>query len=231
MKILALMRKEMREILPWVILAVIVFTLVGAFVMKSEMNHPRAHFYLDQIKAGEAVSPYRMFNHSVLTVNGAWLFMISLAMGIALAVRQFWIPFFTKTWQFELHRSVSRSTILFAKMLTAAIGFCIPVGGIWIAMYMFACRPGVFPIPPSLRNFTEGWVFIGLGLLVYLAVSLAALTRAKFYTTKTFGPLFATFIIAMTINQTSIYWGFGVLAVGILMLLSQVAYTFLNREF
>jgi hypothetical protein len=231
MKMLALMRKEMREIFPWVLLAAIVFASVGAVVIKMEMDHSRYRWNFDQTKAGETINVYYLFQYSVLTMNGAWLFATSLAMGIVLAIRQFWIPFFTKTWQFELHRSVKRSTILFTKMLTAVIGFCMSIGLVWIAFYMYACRPGVFSVPPAFRNFLEGWVFIGMGLLVYLAMSLMALTRARWYTTKIFGPLFAAFIIGITINQTTLYRGITVLAVGIVMLFSQVAYTFLNREF
>ncbi len=231
MKMLALIRKEMREILPWVLLAAIVFASVGAFVTKMEMEHSRYSWNSNQIKAGETINVYHLFHYSVLTINGAWLFGTSLAMGIVLGIRQFWIPFFTKTWQFELHRSVSRSTILLAKMLTAIICFAMSVGLIWVALYLYASREGVFPIPPSFRNFMEGWIFIGMGLLVYLSISLTALTRARWYTTKIFGPLFATLVIFRTITQVNLYWAFGVLAVGMALLLCQVAYTFLNREF
>ena len=231
MKILALMRKETREIFPWVLLGVIVFASGAAFMTKMEIAHPRYDWQYGQIEAGKMVDYYSLFVYSSWGGSGSWLFVVSIAMGIAVGVRQFWIPFFTKTWQFELHRSVSRSTILFTKMFAAVMGICVTVGLLWTALYLYASRPGVFIVPPSWRNFMEGWVFTGMGLLVYLSISLAALTRAKWYTTKIFGPLFAAFIIGLIISQTSLYRAFGILVVGMVMLFSQAAYTFLNREF
>lgn len=231
MKFIALIRKEMREILPWTLLATIAFAAISIFVMKMEMINSGSNWNHDQIKPGEPVSNYVLFEYSVLTIQGAWLFAVSLAMGIVLAIRQFWIPFFTKTWQFEIHRSVKRVTILRAKILTAISGIIIPLGSIWTALYLYACKPGVFTFPPSFRNYIEGWIFITMGLLIYFAISLTALTRARWYTTKITGPLFATFIITITMSCITLNWAFAYMTIGIIMLLSQVAHTFLNREF
>ncbi|GAI48504.1 unnamed protein product, partial [marine sediment metagenome] len=71
----------------------------------------------------------------------------------------------------------------------------------WVALYWYANRPEVFPIPQTVRVFIEGWIFIMLGLVTYLGTALSSLSTAKWYTTKIFGLAFATVIIVTTLSQ------------------------------
>ena len=231
MRFSALLRKELRECMPWILLAAIAFLAIGGFVLRMETRTQRDNWYYSRIEPGSTVELYRLIRFTVLTLSGVWLFLISIGLGLALGIRQFWMAHFTKTWSFELHRSVSRVTILFAKLCAAITGFFISIGIVWIILYQYACRPGLFIIPPAFRVFIEGWIFIALGYVAYLGTALVGLIEARWYTTKIFGLGFATFVVFMTLYQWKLTWAFVAFIIGFAILLSQIIYTFLNREF
>ena len=230
MRFFALLRKELRECLPWMLLAAVVFFVIGGFVLRIEVHHPRSNWYYSRISPGTSVDIYRLLHYPVLSLSGVWLFLISIGLGLALGVQQFWMAYFTKVWSFELYRSVSKATILSVKICAAITAFIL-TGIVWIVLYRYTCRPGLFTAPPSLRNFVEGWIFIALGFVIYLGTALVSLRRARWYTTKIFGLVFATLIIFITIFQWNLSWAFTALIFGVVILLSQITYTFLNREF
>ncbi len=231
MKFLTLMQKELREILPWILLAAISFLAIGLFLITMESHHPNYSWRFQNINPGAEVRLNDIIMPSVLTMNGVWLFTVSLSLGLVLGIRQFWIAFITKTWAFEFHRSVKRQTVLYAKLSAAIIAFLLALGAIWTFFYIYSSRPGVFMVRPSFRNFLEGWIFIALGFIAYLATALTALAGTRWYTTKIFGLAFAFLIVCRTISQSNPGWALITLIIGAVILLSQVTYTFLNREF
>lgn len=231
MRISALLRKELRECLPWMLLAAIVFLAFGGFFLRALAYEQRHYRYYPNFSAGTLVEPGQLTQHTPLLLTGSCLFCLSIGLGLVLGIRQFWIPNFTRTWPFLLHRSVRRKTILAAKLIAASIAFVISIGPVWIGLYWYACRPEVFPIPPTFRVFIEGWIFIMLGLVAYLGTALSGLSTANWYTTKIFGLAFATVIIVTTLSQWTLVGIFAVIAVSIAILLSQIFDTFLRREF
>ncbi|MHC4396909.1 MAG: hypothetical protein ACYS1A_14775 [Planctomycetota bacterium] len=230
MRFLTLMWKEFRESLPGLLSAAIVLLAIGGFILRVETQNQRPNWYYSRIIPGETVDAYRLIHHTVLTLPGVWLLLVSIGLGLALGVRQFWMAYFTKTWSFELHRSVSRATILSAKLCIALLGFCISVGIVWTIFYYYSCRPRLFMIPPAFRIFIEGWIFIALGFVTYLGTALVGLSEARWYTTKIVGLGFAT-LVFFTIFHWKLSWVFATLIIGVVILLSQIIYTFLNREF
>lgn len=221
MRFSALLKKELRESLPWMLLAAVAFFATCGFVLYAEFRNT--------VRYG-----YRHLSHSVYSgINeiGPLLLLSSIGLGLALGIRHFWIPHFTRTWPFLLHRSTDRQIILTAKLTAAAIAFIISLGTVWIAFYWYACREGTFEIPPTARTFIEGWFFIMLGLVVYLATTLAGLSTARWYTTKIFGLAFATIVIILTFVQWRLASAFAVITVSVAILLSQIYDTFGKREF
>lgn len=231
MKFLVLMRKELRESLPWILLVGIGLLAVGGLMLRMETRMDRHGWRYSQLSPGAPVSTYQLTRHSALTLPGVWLLVASIGLGLALGVRHFWMPHFTRTWPFLLHRSVPRISILGAKLAAAVVGFVASLGVVWIVLYWYASRPQIFPVPVPVRVFVEGWVFIVMGLAVYLATALTGLSRARWYTTKIFGLAFATLIFFVTVLQWSIVWAFSGIIVSIVILLSQVIGSFLNREY
>ena len=231
MRFSALLRKELRESLPWMLLTAIVFLAIGGFILRAQAYHGSPNWYYSSLSPGNVVDSYQIIRYSPLRMIGSWLLVTSFGLGLALGVRHFWIPLFTKTWSFLLHRSVSRQTILGAKLTAATVAFVVSLGFGWTVLYRLACRSELFMLPPPGRVFIEGWLFIVLGLVAYLGAALTALSTARWYTTKIFGLAFATVVICMIFSQWRLSWAFAIVIIGIVVLLSQIIDTFLNREF
>ena len=117
-------------------------------------------------------------------------------------------------------------------MITATvITLVVFTGGSWTLLFLYASLPKLFVLPPTLRVYIEGWLFISLGLVFYLGIVLSGISTAKWYTTKMFGITFAGIILIVTFMSLDILWAFAVIAAGILILGIQVFSVFLNREF
>jgi uncharacterized membrane protein len=231
MRFWVLVRKEFRESLPWLLLAAIVFFGFGGFCLREKAYQVDRNWDYSNLSPGSIVETYWLTRSSPLAATGTWLLLTSIGLGLTLGVRHFWIPYFTGTWPFLLHRSANRKSILAAKLTTATIVFVISLGTLWLCLYWYANRPELFMIPQTARVFIEGWIFIVLGFIAYLGTALSGLSTAKWYTTRIFGLAFATVIIIVTLSQWRLAWAFVVIAIGVSILLSQIIDLFLNREF
>lgn len=231
MKFLMLLRKELRESLPWILLAAIALLVIGGIALRLEIRSGRSGWSYPNLSPGATVNTYSFCQLSSLWIAGSWLFAISIALGLALGVQHFWIPHFTRTWPFLLHRSVGKMTILAAKLTAAAIGCILPLGAVWLALYWHACRSDAFGLPVPARVFIDGMILIVLGLVVYLGTALTGLGRARWYTTKIFGLAFAALVLFIATVQCGLVWALVIMVVSIMILLSQVIDTFLKREY
>ena len=231
MKLLMLVRKELRESLPWLLLAGFALFVVGAFLLRAEIQFERANWSYSQLKPGTTIETHRLMIYSALAGPAAWLYCVSMALGLVLAVVQFWLPGFTKTWPFLLHRSTDRSVILAAKLTAAVAGFGLSLGTAWIILYAYASTPGVFPIPAPARIFANGWIYMAWGLVVYLGAVLTGLSRARWYTTRVFGLVFAGMAILAGAVDCTFFWACIIIVVTGVILLAQVCNAFLKREY
>ncbi len=231
MRFSTLLRKELRECLPWMLLAAIVFLAFGGGFLRAIAYDQSDYRYYPNFSAGTLVGSGQLTQHTPLFPTGPWLVCSSLGLGLILGVRHFWIPHFTRTWPFLLHRSAGRKTILAGKLTAASITLAISLGPVWIALYWYAGQPEVFTEPQNSRVFIEGWIFIMLGFVTYLGTTLSGLSTAKWYSTKIFGLVFAALIIIAVISQWRLVSVFATIIIGVLLLLSQIIDTFLNREF
>jgi hypothetical protein len=200
-------------------------------MLRMEAYYGRPTRYLSRLSPGTTINPSTFTHYSVLQVSAVWLVVISIGLGLILGARHFGIPFFTRTWPFLLHRSTGRMTILAAKLTAATIAIVVSLGTAWLILYLYACRPGMFAIPPSYTNLTDGWLFTVLGLVVYLATALSALSTARWYTTKIFGLLLVTIVISVMSVETSRPWFITITTLTAAILLSQIIHIFLTREF
>lgn len=229
MRFIALLKKELRECLPWLILAAIVFAFFGSVSLQSSASLQRHYGRVPD--PGVTVRYYELTERSLLSGIGLLLFTISVGLGLVLGGRQFWMPHFIKTWAFTIHRSTRHSTILCAKFGAAITAFILGLGVIWTLFYFYTSKPGLFPYPPRSRGFIEGWILIILGLLVYFGAALSGLSEAKWYTTKIFGIAFAAVVLMLAPLWPSLAYCFVIIIVSLVVMLSQIIYTFQNREF
>lgn len=232
MRFLALLRKELRESLPWLLLAGLLLLAVGLLVLGGAARFSEWRYWQSNpgMAPGETVNTWRLLRPTKLELPGIWLAFIAPSLGLILAVRQFWFPLFTRTWSFLLHRSVRRTTILGAKLVTAAI-FLVVVGLIWTGLYWYACRPDRFPLPEPPQMLLNGWIYVALGLLVYLGAALSALSEARWYTTRIFGLAFAVVALFVILCQWRLIWVAVLMVLALAVVLIQTLAAFLSREF
>ena len=235
MRFIALLKKEVREILQWLLLAFIAFAGIGTLMLRTMIRNPDFGGQYDRlIEPGKETPMYALvyyFNIEPLRFVGPLLFLVCISLGFVVAIRQFWGPGLLKTWAFTIHRSMSKATILAVKFSAAIIALVTSCGLVWTLFYWYASRPGVLPILIRSRIFIEGWIFVIFGLVAYFGAALSGLSTARWYTTKIFAIIFAMGILSMARKQTDLLSCFLVITIGIVILVSQIIHTFLNREF
>lgn len=232
MRFMALLRKELRESLPWIVLAVITLLVLGGFAIRMQARYDLNRWRFDAFEPGKVVDdPYELLNRSMLNDASLLLLYVSAGLGLILAGRHFGLPFLTRTWPFLLHRSSTRMAILGAKLLAAAIAQVVCIGLIWLLLFKYASSPGLVTIPPPTRAAVDGFFFILFGLLVYWGTALSALSTSRWYTTRVFGLAFATVVVLAVASSSSRPWGLVTIFIAALILLSQIVHTFQTREF
>jgi len=233
MRFLALLRKELRESLPWLLLAGLLLLGVGLLRLGPLNRFSTVEYwqYTNGLTPGETVDPHRLLRPGLLRWPGLWLAWMAPALGLILGVRHFWMPLFTRTWSFLLHRSAARPTILWAKLTAATAGLVLSLGASWTFLYWYARRPEVFPIPESAKALASGWIYIALGLVIYLGTAVSALSTARWYTTRIFGLAFAAVATLFILSLWNLTWIITLTILTLAILLSQTIAAFLDREF
>ena len=229
MKFLALLKKELREAVPWIIFAVISLLVLSWFMISMKANSLRNWPY-SPIKNGTTVSQSNIFRDDISLESAVLMFYLSILLGLALGFVHFWMPGFRRTWQFLIHRSVTRSIIFASKMSAAAIMMiCLSLA--WLLLAGFTGISKRVTIPPESGIVRLGVFYAYLGFIVYMATALCALTKARWYTTKLFGLFFAFVIYIIIISQANIYRALFISIVPFIVLIIQLYQTFLQREF
>ena len=189
MKFIALLKKELRECLPFIIAAALLLLVLGSLGLKRNEQWLYNNGLYPDFKPASAIDTYQLHKWSPINDVGPLVFVFSIALGLAIGIRQFWVAFYSRAWGFETCRPTKRVAILAAKLTAAIIGFIVSVGLIWPLFYWYASQPGIWFTPSARRVLIEGWVFIALGFVAYLGVALAGLSTARWYTTKTFSQI------------------------------------------
>jgi heme/copper-type cytochrome/quinol oxidase subunit 4 len=229
MRFLALLKKELRECLPWAISAAAFLLIFGSFKIWDTMQRDVEYKYRTFERYSE-VRGYDLQKYPLGDV-GPLLFMTAVGLGLALGVRQFWVADFMGTWGFVLHRSTSRTTILAAKIFAGLISFIVAIGLVWCYLFWRANLPDYSPVPLPKRWLIQGWLVCGMGLLAYLGAGLAGMSKTRWYTTKLTGLAFALWMFVTLTQQWALWWGIGTLVIAVVVLLYLMWVTFLKRQF
>ncbi len=228
MRFFALLKKELRECLPWIVLAALAILLIGGLFLQElafrEANEWTNKTFIDKLSITSSRPP--------LESPAVILFISSIGLGLALGFNQYWLPGYRGIWPFLLHRSISRNVMLLAKITAGAIAFIVSCGIIWTLLYFYSCRPGLFWTPPAFRFYLEGCLLILIGFAVYLSMALSGLSPARWYTTKLLAlAAFAPLVMIAALGQWNLFWILVTLIAGILITLVQLFDTFLKKEF
>lgn len=227
MKFTALLKKELRLCLPWLVLTVVVFGIIGAIMMNgmvlNQQHYTNQEVYRDGWNWSTPRNPISEF--------AALILITSLALGVILAVVQFFLPGLFKTWAFTIHRSVKPQSIIQSKFTAAGLTFLISLGLFWTLFYSYAAVPGRFHMPIFFSTYLEGWIYILAGLIAYWGTALSSVSTAHIYTTRLLGLAVAMGAVFLMLLQTSITGAVISAAVGSAVLIVQIFHIFLAREF
>jgi hypothetical protein len=230
MRFLVLLKKEIRECLPWAVSAAAFLLILGSLRIWEEVQRGAEYRWYRVFERYSEVYGYDLTKRPIGDV-GALVFISAAGLGLALGVRQFWVADFMGTWGFILHRSSRRTTILAAKICAGLISLIVAIGLVWSYLYWRMNLPDYSPVLLPRRCFIGGWLVGSIGLLFYLGVGLAGLSKARWYTTKLIGLGFALWMFITFTQQWTLWWSFGTLVIGMGVLLYLMWETFLKREF
>ncbi len=228
MRFFSLLKKELRECLPWTVSAAAFLLIIGSLIIWPDPEY-REEYRYPVLERYSGLSNYDLVNYPMGNIGGL-VFILAAGLGLALSVRQFWVADFTGVWGFTLHRSAPRTTILAAKICAGFISLITGIGLIWCYLFWRANLPDYTLVPLSKRLFSDGWFMVGIGLMFYLGAGFAGLSRAHWYTTKLIGLGFVIWIL-VTFTQQSLWSSFVTLAIAVVVLLCLMWETFLDREF
>ena len=230
MRFLALLKKELREAVPWIILSIIILFIISWFIIRMIAVYRGSEFYYGMLPNGKVIDQHMIFRTDVIQTPAVLMFFISIGLGLVLGFRHFWMPGFTGTWQFLIHRSITRPAIISAKLAAAAIlMLCLSIA--WLLIAGIAGMSERIIIPPESGIVGLGIFYAYLGFIVYMGTALCAITKARWYTTRMFG-LFLVFIMFIAIlPQTSFTHAFFITVVFFAVLIVQIYGIFLQREF
>jgi ABC-type transport system involved in multi-copper enzyme maturation permease subunit len=183
---IAIARKELREMLPLIVLAALVqlWLLFGVMGMLPELagdfGPGNIIPFLDPFRDGDLVM-------AMVMVGGC------LAIGLGLG-QTLW-ELFRGTFPFLLHRPVSRTRIFATKLLVGA--------GLWVALTvlpvvvyaLWAATPGTHPSPFEWWMTASAWPLCLDVLLVYLAAFLCGLRPARWYGSRFLPGVFAGILV------------------------------------
>jgi len=172
---LAIARKELKEMLPLIVLAALVqlWLLFGTLGLLPEWlgNFNTGYIipFLDPFFDGDVVM-------AMALVGGA--------LAIALGLGQTLWELFRGTFPFLLHRPLSRTKIFATKLLVGA--------GVWLALTvlpmaiyaLWAATPGTHASPFAWWMTASAWQLCLNVLLVYLAAFLCGLRPARWYVSR-----------------------------------------------
>ncbi len=232
MRFIALVRREIQESFGALILVTFLFVLISGVIVQRQIRYAQIYNRWMGLEPGESIYGGQLIGHpKPLSGTGLVIFFASIILGPALAGQQFWEHEKRKTWAFMIHRSVRRRTILLSKFLTAALALTVCLGLPWTLLYLLVSRPGLFLYPPAPRTLIEGWMFVALGMVLYFGTAAALVNTRKKYTTRFFAIAFAAGVCILPLIQTSLTVCFAIIAIALVILLSDIVDTFLSREF
>ena len=229
MRFITLYKKELREAAPWIILAALSLLVIGWLMIITEA-HNRERWYYGAMSNGQVIDDYKVLRPDIMLGSAVLMFFLSIGLGLVLGIRHFLVPDFTKTWQFLIHRSTTRTVILTAKLIAAvSILFCLSIA--WLILAAYTHVSDRITIPAESGIVRLGVFYAYLGFIVYLGTALCALTTTRWYTTRIFGLFFVFITYILILSRTNFVFVFSITVFVLIVLAVQVYGTFLQKEF
>ncbi len=222
MSFAAMLRKDLRECLPWLVPAVLIVLVIGSGELLV-----RGH-----VRAADDYQWPRMSVDmaSKLFITGGMLSVCSLALGIAMAFRQFFVPTIANEWGFLVHRA-GRPAVVGSKTTAGLLSLALP-GCVWSALFIMASRTGALPLPPSPTTLAAGWISIAWGFALYLALSVGITSGGSWYGRKVVPTAFVLVLLFLfAVDNASLAAAAIIVGMIVAVLLPQLIHQFNTREF
>ena len=100
MKFLALVKKELRECLPCILLAFIVFLFFGIMILRVQIHHYSEYYRWYRVagrEAGSVIDGFTFIRQNPLSELGLLLLCCSIGLGLLLGAMQYWLGFFRRS--------------------------------------------------------------------------------------------------------------------------------------
>lgn len=231
MRFWALFKKEWYESVALTLIVFLVVLFFGGVNVQEKANRLQWDMRYPT-NVGTTISPYELTVEYPFRDVGGTLAFLSIVFGLKLGISQFWVPNYTKTWPFLLHRSTPRQSILGAKLLCAFLGLVVAMGSAWTLLFVYGMRYQYeFIGYVNMRILLEGWSLLGYGVIAYLVTAIAALLPGDWFSIRFFGLVWGILTLILITMQSQLLWNFLVWVMGAGVLLVLLWFSFLQREF
>jgi hypothetical protein len=240
MKFLTLVKKEFREALPWLLLAALFLSISSWVTINLQISNQKSWFagktstMFDERdlwdKYGDYLKEDDIFQPDIMRKSLRFMFYIPIGLGLILGVRHFFLQGLDGTWQYLIHRSVKKSTIVSSKLVAAALAMsCLVL--IWLLFIGYTNISKKEIIPAGSWMVYLGIFYALVGFIVYMGIALCAITKARWYTTRIFGLFSVLIMLLVILSVTEFIYAFIVSVFVFGILIVQIYQTFLQREF
>ena len=225
-----LLRKELRDIWPLGLLALLVAAWLALgdasyFLSISTYQHSRWHT-MHHLDPGGRLIP-------LISESSRFAFgIMAVATGVILGLWQTWSETVRGTWGYLLHRPISRRAVLGHKLAAGAAVMLLAIGVPLAGLHCWALSSGNHLAALEWRMGADLRAACWTGTLAYLSAFLSGIRSARWYGSR-YLVLGAGAIVAPFIWASGTLWGWaGLLTVVLdLMLLSAILHAAEERNF
>ncbi len=222
-----LIKKEIRSIWKWALIASAIqfigFIIVECLATRHSIIE--APYLLLSGEFAESTSP--LFGYGTAT----FFWLISILTAVVLPVVQINPEIQNKTITFLLHRPISKSDVLNAKIVSGLVMLILSIG-VQLSFVILVCSiPGNYAAPFEFDMIFNWILCIYFSCCVYLAVLFCCLQVGKFQKWLALCSLPILFLISLTISYFSIWLQLTLLLTTITLWYLAVRYSFEERDF
>lgn len=193
--IAALIRKELRELAPFAILAALVQLYILACVTRVSFGPQWSTLRNFLATDNDKIIPF-VSSESHFTA----VFYLGLALGATLALRQTLWESGRGTFHFLLHRPLARTTIFAVKLLIGA-GLCLLITIVPVACYaLWAATSGTHATPFRWSMTAWAWQASIVVPQLYFGAFLSGLRPARWFGSRLL-PLFGATVLALVLSE------------------------------
>jgi hypothetical protein len=224
MPLRSMLWKEYRECRVIAALALGALLLLGAFLILASDSLLRVHAHW-----GYESGFSQMARLPLLWPVGVVLYVFSLLLGAAFAIRQYAIPEVIGESGPQLHLPVRRGAHLWAKLSVCLAAFAA-LAVMWFTLFALAAVSGALRVHPQTATLFRGLLFPLFGFVAYVGTAITCLSDGEWYKDRLCGVFSAALLLAFSIVSPSIPTGVPLCMLAFGVMLVVLYHLFRTRE-